>query len=59
MIDEAEIPDDSKLGKDVNCIINLVWHAIQKYNWKEKKLVITYNYCIGQNKNNYFLFFYS
>ena len=37
----------------------MVLHAIQKYNREEKKLVIICNNCIGQNKNNYSLFFYS
>jgi hypothetical protein len=59
VIDEAEMPDDGKQGKGVNCTISLVWHAIQKYNRGEKKLVITCDNCVGQNKNNYSLFFYS
>src|SRR5205814_1117117 len=45
--------------KGVNCTLSLVLHAIQKYNHGEKKLVITYDNCVGQNKNNYSLFFYS
>ncbi|PKC73669.1 hypothetical protein RhiirA1_437444 [Rhizophagus irregularis] len=59
VIDEGEMPDDGKLGKGVNCTISLVWHAIKKYNCGEKKLIITCDNCVGQNKNNYFLFFYS
>src|SRR5690242_19954961 len=59
MIDEDEMPDDGKQRKGVNYTMNLVWHAIQKYNHREKKLVIICNNCVGQNKNNYFLFFYS
>lgn len=59
VIDEGEMPDDGKLGKGVNCTISLVWHAIQKYNHGERKLIITCDNCVGQNKNNYFLFFYS
>ncbi|EXX61866.1 hypothetical protein GLOIN_2v1484099 [Rhizophagus irregularis DAOM 181602=DAOM 197198] len=59
VIDEGEMPDDGKLGKGVNCTLSLVWHAIQKYNRGEKKLVITCDNCVGQNKNNYSLFFYS
>ncbi len=53
------MPNDGKQGKGVNCTISLVWHAIQKYNHGEKKLVITCDNCVGQNKNNYSLFFYS
>ena len=53
------MPDDDKQGKGINCILSLVWHAIHKYNYEEKKLIITCNNCIGQNKNNYSLFFYS
>ena len=34
-------------------------HAIQKYNREEKKLAVTCDNCVGQNKNNYSLFFYS
>src|SRR6266542_1705621 len=45
IIDEGEMPDDGKQGKGVNCTISLVWHAIQKYNHKEKKLVITWYNC--------------
>ncbi len=59
VIDEGEMPNDGKQGKGVNCTISLVWHAIQKYNHGEKKLVITCDNCVSQNKNNYFLFFYS
>ena len=59
VINKAEMPDDGKLRKDVNCILSLVWHAIQKYNCEENKLIITCDNCIGQNKNNYSLFFYS
>ncbi|PKC56964.1 hypothetical protein RhiirA1_473231 [Rhizophagus irregularis] len=59
IIDEAEMPDDGKQGKGVNCTLSLVWHAILKYNRGEKKLVITCDNCVGQNKNNYSLFFYS
>ena len=59
VIDEGEMPNDGKQGKGVNCTISLVWHAIQKYNHGEKKLVITCDNCVGQNKNNYSLFFYS
>ncbi|RGB23822.1 hypothetical protein C1646_773957 [Rhizophagus diaphanus] len=59
VIDEGEMPDDGKQEKRVNCTISLIWNAIQKYNCGEKKLVITCDNCIGQNKNNYFLFFYS
>ncbi|GES76155.1 hypothetical protein GLOIN_2v1484099 [Rhizophagus clarus] len=59
VIDEAEMPDDGKQGKGVNCTLSLVWHAIQKYNCGEKKLIITCDNCVGQNKNNYSLFFYS
>lgn len=47
-------PDDGKQGKGVNCILSLVWHEIQKYNCG----VITCDNCVGQNKNNYSLFFY-
>ncbi|KAF0554855.1 chaperonin: PROVISIONAL [Gigaspora margarita] len=32
VIDEAEMPDDGKQGKGVNCTLSLGWHAIQKYN---------------------------
>ena len=53
------MPDDGKQGKGVNCTLSLVWHAIKKYNRGEKKLVITCDNCVGQNKNNYSLFFYS
>jgi hypothetical protein len=59
IIDEAEMPDDGKQGKGVNCTLSLVWHAILKYNCGEKKLVITCDNCVGQNKNNFSLFFYS
>ncbi|RIA93443.1 hypothetical protein C1645_819411 [Glomus cerebriforme] len=59
IIDEAELPDEGKQGKGVNCILSLVWHAIHKYNYGEKKLVIVCDNCVGQNKNNYSLFFYS
>jgi len=59
VIDEAEMPDDGKQGKGVNCTLSLVWHAIQKYNRGEKKLVVACDNCVGQNKNNYSLFFYS
>ncbi|EXX56244.1 hypothetical protein RirG_217980 [Rhizophagus irregularis DAOM 197198w] len=59
IIDKAEMPDDGKQGKGVNCTLSLVWHAILKYNRGEKKLVITCDNCVGQNKNNYSLFFYS
>src|SRR6266542_2427232 len=59
VIDEAEMPDNGKLEKGVNCTLSLVWHAIQKYNYGENKLIITCDNCIGQNKNNYSLFFYS
>ncbi|CAG8746619.1 11679_t:CDS:1, partial [Ambispora leptoticha] len=59
IIDEAEMPDDGKQGKGVNCTLSLVWHAIQKYNRGEKKLIVTCDNCVGQNKNNYSLFFYS
>jgi hypothetical protein len=58
VIDEAEMPNDGKQGKGVNCTLSLVWHAIQKYNRGEKKLVVTCDNCVGQNKNNYSLFFY-
>ncbi|RIA93944.1 hypothetical protein C1645_593442 [Glomus cerebriforme] len=51
--------DDGKQRKGVNCIISLVWNAIQRYNCGKKKLVITCDNCVRQNKNNYFLFFYS
>ncbi|PKY39571.1 hypothetical protein RhiirA4_415139 [Rhizophagus irregularis] len=59
VIDEAEMPDDGKQGKGVNCTLSLVWHAIQRYNCGEKKLIITCDNCVGQNKNSYSLFFYS
>src|ERR1043165_7217534 len=59
VINEGEMPDDGKQGKGVNCTISLVWHAIQKYNRGEKKLIITCDNCVGQNNNNYSLFFYS
>ena len=59
IIDEAEMPNDGKQRKGVNCTLSLVWHAILKYNRGEKKLVITCDICVGQNKNNYSLFFYS
>lgn len=59
IIDEGEMPNDGKQGKGVNCTLSLVLHAIQKYNRGEKKLVITCDNCVGQNKNNYSLFFYS
>ncbi|RIB25065.1 hypothetical protein C2G38_2166867 [Gigaspora rosea] len=59
VIDEAEMPDDGKQGKGVNCTLSLVWHAILKYNRGEKKLAVTCDNCIGQNKNNFSLFFYS
>jgi len=59
VINKAEMPDDGKLRKDVNCILSLVWHAIQKYNCEENKLIITCDNYVGQNKNNYSLFFYS
>jgi hypothetical protein len=59
VIDEGEMPDDGKQEKGVNCTLSLVLNAIQKYNCGEKKLVITCDNCVGQNKNNYSLFFYS
>ncbi|GES98234.1 hypothetical protein GLOIN_2v1484099 [Rhizophagus clarus] len=59
IIDEAEMPDDGKQGKGVNCTLSLVRHAILKYNHGEKKLVVTCDNCVGQNKNNFSLFFYS
>lgn len=59
VIDEDEMANDGKQGKGANCTISLVWNAIQKYNCGEKKLVITCDNCVGQNKNNYSLFFYS
>ncbi len=59
VINEGEMPDDGKQEKGTNCTLSLVWHAIQKYNRGEKKLVITCDNCVGQNKNNFFLFFYS
>lgn len=59
IIDEGEMPDDGKQGKGVNCTLSLVLHAILKYNREEKKLVVTCDNCVGQNKNNYSLFFYS
>src|SRR4051794_12300977 len=43
----------------VNCTLSLALHAIQKYNCGEKKLVVACDNCVGQNKNNYSLFFYS
>jgi hypothetical protein len=52
------MPDNDKLEKGVNCIINLVYYTIQKYNQKEKKLVIICDNYINQNKNNYSIFFY-
>ena len=57
VIDEGEMPDDGKQEKGANCTLSLVWHAIQKYNCREKKLVITCDNCVGQNKNNFSLFF--
>ncbi|GES92067.1 hypothetical protein GLOIN_2v1838883 [Rhizophagus clarus] len=59
VIDEGEIPDNGKQGKGVNCTLSLVLHAIQKYNHGEKKLIVVCDNCVGQNKNNYSLFFYS
>ncbi|KAF0439680.1 chaperonin: PROVISIONAL [Gigaspora margarita] len=41
VIDEAEMPNDGKQGKGVNCTLSLVWHAIRKYHRGEKKLVVT------------------
>ncbi|GES99427.1 hypothetical protein GLOIN_2v1769618 [Rhizophagus clarus] len=59
IIDEVEMPDNGKQEKGVNYTLSLVWHAILNYNHEEKKLVVTYDNCVGQNKNNFSLFFYS
>ena len=53
------MPDDGKQGKGVNGTLSLVLYAIQKYNCGEKKFVVACDNCVGQNKNNYSLFFYS
>jgi hypothetical protein len=44
------MPDDSKQEKGINCMLSLVWHAIKKYNYSEKKLAVTCDNHIGQNK---------
>ncbi|CAG8722437.1 3970_t:CDS:2, partial [Rhizophagus irregularis] len=59
VIDEGEMADDGKQGKGANCTLSLVLHAIQKYNRGEKKLIVACDNCVGQNKNNFTLFFYS
>lgn len=59
VIDEGEMADDGKQEKGANCTLSLVLHAIQKYNRGEKKLIVACDNCVGQNKNNFTLFFYS
>ena len=52
------MPDDGKQGKGANCTLSLVLHAIQKYNYEEKRLIVICDNYVGQNKITilYFLF---
>ncbi|RGB23282.1 hypothetical protein C1646_774745 [Rhizophagus diaphanus] len=46
IIDKAELSDEGKQEKGVNCTLSLVCHAIHKYNYGEKKLGITCDNCV-------------